>query len=99
MRVHLADGGGFSGDKCFEQFFGLPLELMDVRVFAKDASVWEFFHNELLSWLRMSRQPLRPVSACSGRKEFIDKSEIAGYLRRTQSFPRTRRRPDAPYRG
>jgi hypothetical protein len=43
-------------------------------------------------------QPLRPVSARSGRKEFIDKSEITTYLRGTQSFPRTRRRPDAPYR-
>src|SRR5215471_19091087 len=28
-------------------------------------------HNELLSRLRSKRQPLRPVSARSGRKEFI----------------------------
>ena len=38
---------------------------------AKLASGSVLFYNELLSWPRISRQPLRPVSARSGRKEFI----------------------------
>ena len=43
----------------------------------------------------MSSFPLRPVSAGSGRKEFIDSMFRRGYIfRGTQSFPRTRRRPD-----
>lgn len=40
------------------------------------------------------RQPLRPVSAYSGRKEFIEFDETCISLRRTQSFPRTRWRPE-----
>src|SRR5260370_28893840 len=43
----------------------------------------------------MSSFPLRPVSAGSGRKEFIESMFRRGFIfRRTQSFPRTRRRPD-----
>ena len=40
-------------------------------------------------------QLLRPVSALSGRKEFIKNRPLKlQTFRRTQSFPRTRRRPE-----
>jgi hypothetical protein len=49
-------------------------------------------HDDLLSWPRI-RAGRRPVSARSGRKEFIERL-IVCRLRWTQSFPRTRWRPD-----
>jgi hypothetical protein len=39
---------------------------------AQSARGWGLSHYELLSWLRVVRQPLRPVSARAGRKEFIE---------------------------
>src|SRR5262245_20682428 len=44
---------------------------------------------------RAGASAVRPVSAHSGRKEFIDELSIALVLRWTKSFPRTRQRPDA----
>src|SRR6516162_8314308 len=47
-------------------------ELIEIGPFAQSARGWGLSHHELLSWLRGVRQPLRPVSARAGRKEFIE---------------------------
>ncbi len=95
--VHLGDSVGLSRSESLQQFFGLPLELIEIRVLAKRAGRQILIHNELLPGLRFLRQPLRPVSAGSGRKEFIEATmQISKHFRGTQSFPRTRWRPETP---
>jgi hypothetical protein len=69
--MDLRDGGGISRSKCCKQFLRLAFELIKIRMLAKLASGQAAIHNELLSpRLRYPRQPLYPVSARSGRKEF-----------------------------
>jgi hypothetical protein len=70
--VYLGDGIGLTDVERCQQFLGLAFQLIDVRVFAQSARRLGLFHNELLSRPRIKRQPLRPVSARSGRKEFIE---------------------------
>jgi hypothetical protein len=79
-RVDFGDRIGIVGGERGEQFFRLALELIEVRVRAEFTSREMLLHNELVSWLRRhpyraSRQPLHPVSARSGRKEFIARYE------------------------
>jgi hypothetical protein len=70
--VHLCDCGGNARGKCLQQFFGLALELIQIRMLSQRAKRRVVLQHELLSWPSLTDQPLRPVSACSGRKEFIE---------------------------
>src|SRR5438094_617489 len=96
MRVHLADRGGLSSAEGLQELFRLALELVEVGVLAERASGKRLVHDELLSWLTFT-SAAGPVSARSGRKEFNEpRYEPSTSIRGTQSFPRTRRRPNAP---
>jgi hypothetical protein len=66
---HLGDRGRITGPKRVEQLFRLAFELIEMGTRRKRASGGG--HDELLSWPRV-RACRRPVSARSGRKEFID---------------------------
>jgi hypothetical protein len=72
VRVYLCDYLGLAFNKRREQFLRLTPELIEIGPFAQSARGWGLSHYELLSWLRVVRQPLRPVSARAGRKEFIE---------------------------
>jgi hypothetical protein len=60
---------------------GFVYELIEIRAFAQSARGWGLSHLELLSWLRVVRQPLRPVSARAGRKEFIETTTCQRFRR------------------
>jgi hypothetical protein len=53
-----------AGGKRLQQLFRLPLQLFEVGMLAHPAGGYVPFH--------VSSFRLRPVSACSGRKEFIE---------------------------
>jgi hypothetical protein len=72
VRVYLRDCLGLAGNERREQFLRLTPELIEIRPIAQSARGWGLSHHELLSWLRVVRQLLRPVSARAGRKEFIE---------------------------
>src|SRR5215467_2088340 len=91
----LGDGSRVTGAIRSEQFLCLTSELIQIWVFAKSAErrMWTG-HDELLPLSPYRRQPMGPVSALSGRREFIETMSCAARasFRWTQSFPRTRRR-------
>jgi hypothetical protein len=71
MRVHLGDGRCVSGFEAAQQLFRLALQLIEVGTLGKGADGWlRPGHDELLSGRRVPS--VRPVSAHSGRKEFIE---------------------------
>ena len=92
--VYFRDGVGLAVAERVQEFLRLPTELIEIGVLAQRASGRDSRgHDELLSWAARWRRPMRPVSARSGRKEFIEATGCRSTARWTQSFPRTRRRP------
>jgi hypothetical protein len=63
MCVDVRNSFMLAGKKCVKQFLSLAFELFEIRMLAKRASWKRLIHGELLS--------CRPLSAISGRKEFI----------------------------
>jgi hypothetical protein len=64
MRVDFGGGMLVAGDKFLQQLFRLPLQLFEVRMLTHPTGRYVSIH--------VSSFRLRPVSACSGRKEFIE---------------------------
>ena len=94
VRVHLGGRNILPVLERLEQFLGLAFQLIEVGPLAQDAGGDEWSrHDDLLPGRRLAVH--RPVSAQSGRKEFIEAAGCRSRLRGTQSFPRTRWRPDA----
>src|SRR5690349_579400 len=87
IRADLARRFRLPRSKPAQQFLRLPFKLFQIRMLAHPARSRCSFHK--------SSFPLRPVSARSGRKEFFETGGAANLFRRTQSFPRTRRRPES----
>src|SRR5579863_10177245 len=74
MRFHLRNRGGVCGAKRLQQFLGLTLELIEIRVLAECASGKGLVHNELLSWLRFhvsrcARCPLARAEKSSSKQD------------------------------
>src|SRR5262249_11495242 len=69
--IHFGDGGWITGAEIAQQFLRLTFQLLEIRMLAHPPGRQVRFH--------MSSFPLRPVSACSGRKEFISRKYRKGY--------------------
>src|SRR5690349_3058218 len=79
VSIDLRDGSGIARDKCVKQFLRLTLELIEIRMLANLASGQTVIHmSSFLCGCAICADPLRPVSACSGRKEFSQTTQ-SGY--------------------
>src|SRR3981081_82885 len=70
-------------------------ELIEVRVLGEHAGRERFLHNELLSWLSIYGSAATPGVRSLGQKR-VHQNRLLKLqtFRGTQSFPRTRRRPE-----
>src|SRR5262249_30819505 len=86
--IHFGDGGWITGAEIAQQFLRLAFQLFEIRMLAHPPGRQVRFH--------MSSFPLRPVSALLGQKRVhLTQVQKRLFIRRTQSFPRTRRRPES----
>src|SRR4051812_8438783 len=77
VSLHFGDRVGVAKAEAVEQFLRLAFELIEngTRRQAAGVRMGQAGHDELLSWPRV-RAGRRPVSARSGRKEFIERSIV-----------------------
>ena len=96
LRVDLRRGVGFAGGKRLKQFLRLTFELDQVGFVAQRATgrVFPRGHRETPFVAAHSQQPA-PGVRLLGQKRVHGSDRTWTRFRRTQSFPRTRKRPDA----
>jgi hypothetical protein len=81
--VHFRRGIRLASDKSIKQLSGLAFELVQVGFFDKMAGRGDFTMSSFLG----RNQPLRPVSARSGRKEFTGNQTIRSIEYQGDSVP------------